>query len=83
MIAKHNGSIENVRLKFVASRKNLMDQGIAVIIMMIPSSMNQDGNAFQTKVYPRHEAFGSNLNDDDDDSDIPEISKPSFIEAFY
>jgi replicative DNA helicase len=33
--------------------------------------MNQDDNPFQTKSLPSHEAFGSNLNDDDDDSDMP------------
>jgi replicative DNA helicase len=34
--------------------------------------MNQDDNPFQTKNLPSpHEAFGSNLNDDEDDSDMP------------
>jgi replicative DNA helicase len=35
----------------------------------LPSSMNQD-DPFQTKKTSAHEAFGSNLNDDDDDSDM-------------
>jgi replicative DNA helicase len=32
--------------------------------------MNQD-DIFKLKNLPQHEAFGSNLNDDDDDSDMP------------
>jgi replicative DNA helicase len=81
MIAKHrNGSIENVRLKFIGHLgkfDNLEDH--SGNYDDLPSSMNQDDNPFQTKSLPSaHEAFGSNLNDDDDDSDILEISK-----AFY
>jgi replicative DNA helicase len=47
--------------------------------------MNQDDNPFQTKSLPSaHEAFGSNLNDDDD-SDMPfrNYQKPIFIGFFY
>jgi replicative DNA helicase len=41
--------------------------------------MNQDDNPFQTKS-SSHEAFGSNLNDDDDDSDmLLELSKAYFL----
>jgi hypothetical protein len=46
--------------------------------------MNQDDNPFQTKSLPSaHEAFGSNLNDDDD-SDMPfrNYQKPIFFILF-
>jgi hypothetical protein len=56
MIAKHrNGSIENVRLKFIGHLgkfDNLEDH--SGNYDDLPSSMNQDDNPFQTKVYPRH-----------------------------
>jgi replicative DNA helicase len=50
----------------------------------LPSSMNQDDNPFQTKSLPSaHEAFGSNLNDDDD-SDMPfRIIKSLFFIGFF
>jgi replicative DNA helicase len=58
--SKHrNGSIENVRLKFIGHLgkfDNLEDH--SGNYDDLPSSMNQDDNPFQTKVYPRHEAFG-------------------------
>ena len=74
MIAKHrNGSIENVRLKFIGHLgkfDNLED--FSGGYDDLPSSMNQDDNPFITKNLPSaNEAFGSNLNDDDDDSDVP------------
>jgi replicative DNA helicase len=74
MIAKHrNGSIENVRLKFIGHLgkfDNLED--FTGGYDDLPSSMNQDDNPFITKNLPSpHEAFGSNINDDDDDSDMP------------
>ncbi|SEG40031.1 replicative DNA helicase [Flavobacterium urumqiense] len=74
MIAKHrNGSIENVRLKFIGHLgkfDNLEDYSGGYDDL--PSSMNQDDNPFITKNLPSaNEAFGSNLNDDDDDSDVP------------
>jgi replicative DNA helicase len=75
MIAKHrNGSIENVRLK-------LLDTSGSLIIWRdfsggyddLPSSMNQEDNPFITKNLPSaNDAFGSNLNFDDD-SDVPLI----------
>ncbi|NRT15396.1 replicative DNA helicase [Flavobacterium sp. 28A] len=73
MIAKHrNGSIENVRLKFIGHLgkfDNLED--FTGGYDDLPSSMNQDDNSAITKSLPSaHEAFGSNLNDDDDD-DMP------------
>jgi replicative DNA helicase len=74
MIAKHrNGSIENVRLKFIGNLgkfDNLEDYSGGYDDL--PSSMNQDENSFITKNLPSaNEAFGSNLNDLDDDSDVP------------
>ena len=74
MIAKHrNGSIENVRLKFIGHLgkfDNLDDYGSGYDDL--PSSMNQDENAFITKNLPSaHDAFGSNLNVDDDDDEMP------------
>jgi replicative DNA helicase len=74
MIAKHrNGSIENVRLKFIGHLgkfDNLED--FSGGYDDLPSSMNQDDNPFITKNLPSaNEAFGSNLNDLDDDSDVP------------
>ncbi|MBE0393409.1 replicative DNA helicase [Flavobacterium sp. PL002] len=74
MIAKHrNGSIENVRLKFIGHLgkfDNLED--FTGGYDDLPSSMNQDDNSAITKSLPSaHEAFGSNLNDDDDDDDMP------------
>jgi replicative DNA helicase len=74
MIAKHrNGSIENVRLKFIGHLgkfDNLEDYSGSYDDL--PSSMNQDDNPFITKNLPSaNEAFGSNLNDPDDDSDVP------------
>jgi replicative DNA helicase len=87
MIAKHrNGSIENVRLKFIGHLgkfDNLEDH--SGNYDDLPSSMNQDDNPFQTKSLPSaHEAFGSNL-DDDDDSDMPfrNYQKPIFYRLFY
>ena len=72
MIAKHrNGGIENVRLKFIGHLgkfDNLDDYSGSYDDL--PSSMNHnhDENPFQTKNLPSpNEAFGSNLNDDDDD----------------
>jgi replicative DNA helicase len=74
MIAKHrNGGIENVRLKFIGHLgkfDNLDDY--SGNYDDLPSSMNQEDNPFITKNLPSaHEAFGSNLNDDEDDSDMP------------
>jgi replicative DNA helicase len=75
IIAKHrNGSLENVRLKFIGNLgkfDNLEDYNSSDDYL--PSTMNagHDDNPFQTKNLPTaNEAFGSNLNDDDD-SDVP------------
>jgi replicative DNA helicase len=74
MIAKHrNGGIENVRLKFIGHLgkfDNLDD--FTGGYDDLPSSMNHDDNPFITKNLPSaNDAFGSNLNDFDDDSDVP------------
>ena len=74
MIAKHrNGGIENIRLKFIGHLgkfDNLDD--FSGSYDDLPSKMNHDENPFITKNLPSpNEAFGSNLNDDDDDSDDP------------
>ncbi len=74
IIAKHrNGSLENVRLKFIGQFgkfDNLDDYTGGYDDL--PSKMNLDDNPFITKNLPSaNEAFGSNLNNFDDDSDVP------------
>ncbi|MBC7525739.1 MAG: replicative DNA helicase [Flavobacterium sp.] len=72
IIAKHrNGSLENVRLKFIGNLgkfDNLEEFGSG--FDDLPSKMNHDDNPFMTKNLPSpNEAFGSTFNDDD--SDVP------------
>lgn len=74
IIAKHrNGSLENIRLKFIGNLgkfDNLED--FTGGYDDLPSKMNHEDNPFITKNLPSaNEAFGSNLNEDDDDSDVP------------
>jgi replicative DNA helicase len=74
IIAKHrNGSLENVRLKFIGNLgkfDNLEDYSGG--FDDLPSKMNLDDNPFITKNLPSaNDAFGSNLNHFDDDSDVP------------
>jgi replicative DNA helicase len=75
IIAKHrNGSLENVRLKFIGNLgkfDNLEDFGS--MYDDFPSRMNADENPFFTKNLPSaNDAFGSNINtSEDDDSDVP------------
>jgi replicative DNA helicase len=75
IIAKHrNGSLENVRLKFIGNLgkfDNLEEYGGG--FDDLPSKMNLgDDNPFITKNLPSaNEAFGSNINSNDDDSDVP------------
>ena len=74
IIAKHrNGSLESIRLKFIGNLgkfDNLEEFGSA--FDDLPSKMNHDDNPFQTKNLPSpNEAFGSNINSNDDDSDVP------------
>lgn len=74
MIAKHrNGGIENIRLKFLGhlGKFDNLDE-FSGSYDDLPSKMNHDDNQFVTNNLPSaNEAFGSNLNDDDDDSDVP------------
>jgi replicative DNA helicase len=74
IIAKHrNGSLENVRLKFLGHLgkfDNLEEFGGDYDDL--PSKMNMDDNPFITKNLPSpNEAFGSSMNSFDDDSDVP------------
>ena len=74
IIAKHrNGSLENIRLKFIGSLgkfDNLDEYGGSYDDL--PSKMNHEDNPFVTKHLPSpNEAFGSNLNAEDDESDVP------------
>jgi replicative DNA helicase len=73
MIAKHrNGSIENVRLKFIGHLVNLITLMITSSYDDLPSSMNQEDNSFYNKNLPSaHDAFGSNLNDDEEENEMP------------
>jgi replicative DNA helicase len=74
IIAKHrNGSLENVRLKFIGNLgkfDNLDDSGSSYDDM--PSKMNSEDHPFLTKSLPSaNEAFGSNMNSFEDDSEVP------------
>jgi replicative DNA helicase len=74
IVAKHrNGGLDNIRLKFIGNLgkfDNLDDHHSPFEAM--PSSMNMDDNPFITKNLPSaNEAFGSNMNSFDDDSDVP------------
>jgi replicative DNA helicase len=74
IIAKHrNGSLENIRLKFIGSLgkfDNLDDFSSG--FGDLPSRMNADDTTFITKNLPSaNEAFGSNMNAEEDDSDVP------------
>ena len=73
IIAKHrNGSLENIRLKFVGSLgkfDNLEDYSSG--FDDLPSSMNQENNGFNIQNLPsKDEAFGSDMNLDDE-NDVP------------
>jgi len=74
IVAKHrNGSVDNIRLEFIKNRgkfDNLHD--FTESLGDLPTKMNHEDNPFINKNLPSpNEAFGSNLNDDDDDSDVP------------
>ena len=74
IIAKHrNGSLENVRLKFIGNLgkfDNLEDYSGGYDDL--PSKMNHDDNPFQAKNLPSpNEAFGSNLNSEEEDDEMP------------
>ncbi|WP_149206376.1 replicative DNA helicase [Flavobacterium johnsoniae] len=70
MIAKNrHGDLKNIRFKFtqnIGKFDNLQEYSD------LYPKMNHEDNPFITKNLPSaNEAFGSNLNDDDDDSDVP------------
>ncbi|UPQ78579.1 replicative DNA helicase [Flavobacterium azooxidireducens] len=74
IIAKHrNGSLENIRLKFIGNLgkfDNLDDYSSG--FGDLPSRMNAEETTFITKNLPSaNEAFGSNMNAEEDDSDVP------------
>ena len=75
IIAKHrNGSLENIRLKFIGNLGKFDNLDEYSGDDYLPSTMNlgQDDNPFITKNLPSaNEAFGSNLNTDNEDSDVP------------
>ena len=75
IIAKHrNGSLESVKLKFVSNLGKFENlETYSGTFDDLPSKMNHDDNPFQTKNLPTpNEAFGSNLNDyEEDDSEVP------------
>lgn len=76
IIAKHrNGSLENIRLKFLGhlGKFDNLDE-FGTVFDDLPSKMNLDdqSNPFITPNLPTpNEAFGSNMNNYDDDSDVP------------
>lgn len=75
IIAKHrNGSLENIRLKFLGhlGKFDNLDEFTSEFDDL-PSKMNlEDSNPFMTPNLPTpNEAFGSNMNSYDDDSDVP------------
>lgn len=74
IIAKNrNGGLENIRFKFIQNlgKFDNLEEFISDY-NDLPTKKNHDDNPFITKNLPSaNEAFGSNLNDDDDDSDVP------------
>ena len=73
IVAKHrNGGLDNIRLKFIGNLgkfDNLDEYGTS--FDDLPSKMNMDA-PFLTKNLPSaNDAFGSNMNSIDDDSDVP------------
>lgn len=74
IIAKHrNGGLENIRLKFIGSLGKFDNlEEFSGSFDDLPSKMNLDDNPFITKNLPSaNEAFGSHMNDDDDEGDVP------------
>lgn len=70
IFAKHrNGSLDNIRLKFIASQgrfENLLDIDYDEQL----SRMGHDTNPFASKLPSSNDAFGSNLSSDED-SNVP------------
>lgn len=74
IIAKHrNGSLENIRLKFVGNLGKFDNlEEFNGLYDDLPSKMNMDDNPFSTKNLPSaNDAFGSSANSFDDDSEVP------------
>jgi replicative DNA helicase len=74
IIAKHrNGSLENIRLKFIGNLGKFDNlEEYSSTFDDLPSKMNHDDNPYITKNLPSpNEAFGSNINRNEDDSDVP------------
>lgn len=68
IIAKHrNGSLENIRLKFIGSLGKFDNlEEYSGSYDDLPSKMNHDDNPFLTRNLPSaNDAFGSSANDDD------------------
>lgn len=74
IIAKHrNGSLDSVRLKFIANLGKFDNlEEFVDGFDDLPSKMNRDNSALLTKNLPSpDEAFGSNLDSEEDESQIP------------
>jgi len=76
IVAKHrNGGLENIRLKFIGELGKFDNLEDFSFPSEIPSSMNSgDGDDFGNFNLPNpsaDEAFGSSMNSEDDDSDVP------------
>lgn len=74
IVAKHrNGGLDNIRLKFIGNLGKFDNlEEFSGDFNDLPSKMNHDENPFITKNLPSaNDAFGSNMNSIDDDSDVP------------
>ncbi|AWG27080.1 replicative DNA helicase [Flavobacterium kingsejongi] len=74
IVAKHrNGGLDNIRLKFIGNLGKFDNlEEFNGDFNDLPSKMNHDENPFITKNLPSaNDAFGSNMNSIDDDSDVP------------
>lgn len=74
IVAKHrNGGLENIRLKFVGHLGKFDNLDDFDSPFEFQSKMNaNDDNPFSTSGLPSaDEAFGSSMNDDEDDGDVP------------
>ncbi|APG58946.1 replicative DNA helicase [Christiangramia salexigens] len=75
IVAKHrNGGLENIRLKFIGELGKFDNLEDFSFPSEIPSSMNSGDNEFGSQNLPNpsaDEAFGSSMNSDFDDNDVP------------
>lgn len=74
IIAKHrNGSLENIRLKFIGNLGKFDNlDSYSGGYEDFASKMNHEDNPFTSRILPTpNEAFGSNLNASDDTSEVP------------